>query len=546
MGTFSINGLDYRQLIINGYHNLSNDVERINSLNVFPVPDGDTGTNMKKTMEGGYNAVLSLKETNIGKVAKDTSRGMTFSARGNSGVILSQFFKGLSLAIADKDVVDVDTFAAAMLAGVAQAYVVVNNPTEGTILTVMREASQVAHDSHVEDFETYFKVFLEEANASLARTPELLPILKKAGVIDSGGAGFIRIIEGMALSIDGTVLEKNSDAQIENAPIINSNSFNADSVLEYGYCTEFILQLQNAKVDIQNFNLEIITDYLKTKGDSIVAFKDDDIVKVHVHTFTPGEVINYCQQFGEYVTFKMENMSVQHSENSFEPEEDVKEHKEVAYVAVSSGEGITDLFEEMGIDVIIKGGQTMNPSTQDFIDAFHKIDADNIFVFPNNGNIIMAALQAAENYKDSNVIVIKTRSIAECYSAASLIEDTNDIEYLKSNFETAMNHVVSCELTHAVRDCTINNFEIKKDDYMAFVGRTLASVNKNRKKALLEIFDQLGDIDEKEVVTIFVGKGVEEDEVSEIVSKLQEKFSWLEIGVILGKQDIYNYLIAIE
>lgn len=546
MGTFSINGLDYRQLIINGYNSLANDVEHINSLNVFPVPDGDTGTNMKKTMEGGFNAVLSLKDTNIGKVAKDTSRGMTYSARGNSGVILSQFFKGLSVAIADKDIVDVDTFASAMLAGVAQAYVVVNNPTEGTILTVMREASQVAHDLHVEDFETYFKVFLEEANASLARTPELLPILKKAGVIDSGGAGFIRIIEGMALSINGTVLDSANEVKLVQNNVVNSNSFNADSILEFGYCTEFILQLQNAKVDIQNFDLNIITDYLKTKGDSIVAFKDDDIVKVHIHTFTPGEVINYCQQFGEYVTFKMENMSVQHSENSFDEEKEVIEHKEIAYVAVSSGEGITNLFEEMGIDVVIRGGQTMNPSTQDFIDAFHKISADTIFVFPNNGNIIMAALQAAENYKDSNIIVIKTRSIAECYSAASLIEDTNDIEYLKSNFETAINHVVSCELTHAVRDCTINNFEIKKDDYMAFVGRTLASVNKNRKTALLEIFEQLGEIDEKEVVTIFVGKGVDEDEVSDIVSKLQAKYSWLEIGVIEGKQDIYNYLIAIE
>ena len=365
MSTIILEKNKFVDLIVNGYQSLANDYKRINDLNVFPVPDGDTGINMKKTMEGGVDAIVDSNFESVGELVKSMSRGMTFSARGNSGVILSQFFKGFSNGLLDCIDVNLEQFAKAMKLGVTQAYNSVNHPVEGTILTVMREAIEKAYEIQDSDFENYFITLLAEANASLERTPDLLPALKKAGVIDSGGAGFIKILEGMALAIDGNMLDYVKDTQVESK--VSINNFNADSVLEFGYCTEFILQLQNSKVDIANFDVQVIIDYLETLGDSIVAFKDEDIVKVHVHTFTPGKVIDFCQQFGEYVTFKMENMSVQHSESSLTEN---KEYKENAYVVVSNGEGISEVFKDMGVDYIVEGGQTMNPSTDDFLKAF--------------------------------------------------------------------------------------------------------------------------------------------------------------------------------
>ena len=461
MQTLNMNGQTFKSLFINGHQSLVNDVDRINELNVFPVPDGDTGTNMKMTMDGGANAIRHSHEESIGVIAKELARGMVFSARGNSGVILSQFFKGLSIGLEEYSTVTPKEFALAMVHGVNQAYKVVNNPTEGTILTVMREASQTAYESVCETFEDYFKVYLTEANLSLARTPELLPVLKKAGVVDSGAAGFIQIIIGMALAIGGEMLE--IVETVTTTPTVNPNGFNADSELEFGYCTEFILQLQNSKVDIKNFKLNTITDFLEEVGNSIVAFIDEDIVKVHVHTFTPGKVITYCQQFGEYVTFKMENMSVQHSEttlNEEDSDEDI-EFKETTIVAVSSGEGISDLFKEMGVDYIVSGGQTMNPSTDDFLLAFEKLNTNNIIVFPNNSNIIMAAKQAAANYDKANVIVIETKTIAQCYSALSLIGE-GDLDTVLQSIEMALSNVTSLEVTYAIRDSKIDEFDIKE------------------------------------------------------------------------------------
>ena len=542
MKTTILGGQLFKNLIINGYQFLSNDCERINALNVFPVPDGDTGTNMKKTMEGAVNAIANSNSENIGLLSKEMSRGMTFSARGNSGVILSQFFKGLALSLVNNETVDTDEFALGMVNGVKQAYAVVKNPTEGTILTVMREASQKACEVKSENFEEYFQVFLTEANKSLERTPELLPILKKAGVIDSGGAGFIKIIEGMASAIDGEVLTLVNDSVKEETTVVN-NTFNADSELEFGYCTEFILQLQNSKVDIPNFDLKVITNFLEEIGDSIVAFKDDDIVKVHVHTFTPGKVINYCQQFGEYVTFKMENMSVQHSESTTQKEE--KEFKEIAYVAVASGEGICELFEEMGVDYVVSGGQTMNPSTEDFIKAFDSLNCNNIIVFPNNSNIIMAAKQAAANYSKAIVTVIETKSIAECYSAISMIYDA-PLEELVEVFESAVENATSLEVTYSIRDTQIDEFDIKKGDYLGFVDHKLKAVNASKIDTVIDLLDSVEDIDMKEVLTIFYGNDVDSEELALLIDKINAKFNWIEVGSIEGKQDIYSYIITLE
>ena len=540
----TMNAQTLKGLFVNGHQSLVNGVDKINELNVFPVPDGDTGTNMKMTMDGGVNAVYKSKVKKIGVLARELARGMVFSARGNSGVILSQFFKGLSLGLENKDTATPEDFALAMLCGVEQAYKVVNNPTEGTILTVMREASQAAYEAHVDTFEEYFKVYLTEANQSLARTPELLPVLKKAGVVDSGGAGFILIIEGMALAVDGKMLET-IDRVDNHLNAVDPSGFNADSELEFGYCTEFILQLQNSKVDIPNFKLSTITDYLETVGNSIVAFIDEDIVKVHVHTFTPGEVINYCQKFGEYVTFKMENMSVQHSEITLEQEDEEVEFKETTVVAVSSGDGISEIFKGLGVDYIVSGGQTMNPSTDDFLAAFDKLNTNNIIVFPNNSNIIMAAKQAAENYQKANVIVIETKTIAQCYSALSLLGE-EDLDTLVSSIKMAISGVTSLEITYAVRDSQIDQFTIKKDDYLGFVNHHLAAVSKTKFDSIKDLFNTLEDMEEKEVVTIFYGEDVTEEEIESIVSYLEETYDWLEVGAVCGGQKVYSYIIAIQ
>ena len=545
MQTLNMNGQTFKSLFINGHQSLVNDVDRINELNVFPVPDGDTGTNMKMTMDGGANAIRHSHEESIGVIAKELARGMVFSARGNSGVILSQFFKGLSIGLEEYSTVTPKEFALAMVHGVNQAYKVVNNPTEGTILTVMREASQTAYESVCESFEDYFKVYLTEANLSLARTPDLLPVLKKAGVVDSGAAGFIQIIIGMALAIGGEMLE--IVETVTTTPTVNPNGFNADSELEFGYCTEFILQLQNSKVDIKNFKLNTITDFLEEVGNSIVAFIDEDIVKVHVHTFTPGKVITYCQQFGEYVTFKMENMSVQHSETTLNEEDsdDDIEFKETTIVAVSSGEGISDLFKEMGVDYIVSGGQTMNPSTDDFLLAFEKLNTNNIIVFPNNSNIIMAAKQAAANYDKANVIVIETKTIAQCYSALSLIGE-DDIDTMVEVINSAVENVTSLEVTYAVRDSQIDQFNIKKNDYLGFMDHKMTTVSKTKLDSIKDLFENISDLDEKEVVTILYGVDVTEEELNDIISYLEDTYPFLEVGAISGGQKVYSFIISVE
>lgn len=543
MNTKLLNGQAFKTLVTNGYLSLSKDIERINSLNVFPVPDGDTGTNMKLTIEGGVKAISNDEDDSIGDVSKKIAKAMTMSARGNSGVILSQFFKGLSNGLIGKDSVDAKELIYAFECGVKQSYQVVQKPTEGTILTVMREATQKVKDScdECEYIEDFFKIFIKEAKESLNRTPDLLPILKQAGVIDSGGAGYNCIIEGMVDALDGNILK---NVQINNTKSNASvNTFNADSVLEFGYCTEFILQLLNSKVDIANFDIQEIISFLETVGNSIVAFKDDDIVKVHVHTFTPGKVIDYCQKFGEYVTFKMENMSVQHS--SIEVNEK-KEHKKFATVAVSLSENIANTFKELGCDEVILGGQTMNPSSEDFIKAFKKIDAENIFVFPNNKNIYLAAMQAKENYENANVIVLKTTSIAQCLSALSMMDfSSDDLEKILLVFNESINNVLSISITYAIRDCNVNGLNIHQNDYMAIVNGKIVSSNKDKVELLKTIFNEIDEVNEKEVMTIIYGNDINDEEKSKFLEFISSTFDY-EINEIDGNQDIYSVIIALE
>lgn len=552
MNSAFINGLDLIAMLENGAKNLALDYERINSLNVFPVPDGDTGTNMKLTIEGGVLEGKNVKKENIDIVSKAIARAMVLSARGNSGVILSQFFKGLSLGLEGYDYVNVKEFAKAMIEGTKRAYSVVSNPTEGTILTVMREAGEASFNELDDNttLQEYLTTYLNEANVTLQKTPELLPVLKKAGVIDSGGAGFILIVEGMLKAITGQIID---DTYIldANKSSINTNTFTADSELTYGYCTEFILQLQNSKVDIKNFDISVINEFLNTIGDSIVSFKDDDLVKVHVHTFDPGIVLNECRKYGEFITVKIENMNVMHTEASDysteAPNVIEKEHKTYGIVAVANGVGLVKAFKEMGVDEVVSGGQTMNTSTADFINAFNKINADNIFVFPNNSNILMAANQAKETYTKANIHVIPTKTLAEGYSGVSMLNfDSNDIDTIIGEVKEAISYVSTLEVTYSIRDAVIDDIMVNKGDYICIYKGKLYSSNKNRLAAVKEALKRIPDIDDKQVMTILCGRDVTIDECNELQRFVGELNSFIEAYPVDGEQDVYSYIIGIE
>lgn len=414
-----IDGELYSQLITAGAANLSIHEEEVNNLNVFPIPDGDTGSNMLLTMNGGKNAII--QEANISKAAQVIASGMLLGARGNSGVILSQFFDGISSGFADLTTADVAQFGIACREGVKHAYEAVMTPVEGTILTVVKDATEYACSIKADSILDFIENFIAEAKLSLERTPNLLPVLKKAGVVDSGGAGLIYIMEGMKQFLKGETISTANKEDLtksqhggnfgSQAKGIDLNKFTSDSILEFGYCTELLLRLQNAKCDVENFSVETIKEYLGTIGDSIVAFKTGSIIKIHVHTKTPGKVFDFCQQYGEFLTVKVENMSLQHNnldEDEFaKPKKDnTKDAKKYGVVAVASGSGIQQMFREHGADVVINGGQSMNPSAEDFIKAFKEANAETIFVFPNNGNVILAAKQAAKLFQEAQIEVI--------------------------------------------------------------------------------------------------------------------------------------------
>lgn len=547
MSNQTMNGLLFSKMLRNGAANLEAHCQEVNDLNVFPVPDGDTGLNMLMTVRGGVNMA---ENANLGTFASACAHGMLMSARGNSGVILSQLFKGIAIELSDVAQADAAKLSAALLRGTAQAYKAVVNPVEGTILTVCREAGEYANSRLTEEssLEDLLRDYIVELHASLKRTPDLLPVLKQAGVVDSGAMGLLYIMEGMALALDGEILEL-VEQQAQPAQTAVKSSFNADSVLEFGYCTEFILQLQNCKVDPETFDLQPMIDYLSEIGNSLVALKDGDIVKIHVHTMTPALVVGYCQQFGEFVTFKMENMSVQHNElMETNPEAPAaKEHKNIALVAVASGEGLEAQFKEMGADRIVSGGQTMNPSTEDFIRAFDSLSADHIIVLPNNGNILLAAKQAAAAYEASDIRVLETKSIAQGYAALSMFyADEGVIEDVLAVMEQAAKHVASCAVTYAIRDSQYEDVTIHKDDTICILNGKIVSADADRLTAVSKMLDAVEDLEEREVATVICGKDAAENEAEALISLLQEKNRYLEAGAFDGGQDVYSYILALE
>ena len=535
-----------------GAANLSANVKEVNELNVFPVPDGDTGTNMEFTIKGAIRGAESA-EGKLSEVATSMAKGALMGARGNSGVILSQFLKGIAVGFQGAENADVTRVINAMTSGVDYAYRSVLKPTEGTILTVMREATAYAVKMADKNstLESVLDDFLKEARASLKRTPDLLPVLKKAGVVDSGAVGLIYIMEGFRQALSGKTPEEIGGAETTN--ISKAGSFGPDSVLEYGYCTEFILQLMNYKTDIKSFSLKTMTDYLETIGDSIVAIKDEDIVKVHVHTKTPELAVEYARRYGEFVTFKMENMSVQHSETSFagnacEEEAAVTEEEKVrcAVVAVATGEGMIKTLKEIGADRVIYGGQTMNPSSEDFINAFDTLNAEYIFVLPNNSNVYLAAKQAAEMYPKAKAFVINTSSVAEGYVALTMFDPAGTPEEIVSAMEEAAENVSTLSVTHAVRDGCMDDVSFREGDFICVNGKRMLSSAKSKVAAAVDGVANFDGIEDKEVLTVIYGKDVSDEDKKAVISELNERFPSMEIYELDGGQEVYSFIISLE
>ena len=572
--TAVLDGELYCLLVRAGAAQLRAHATEVNNLNVFPVPDGDTGDNMSMTAEGGVAAIASKGKMPLGEAAKTVADGMLLGARGNSGVILSQFFSGIAKGFEGIESAHVKALAAALECGVEQAYGAVMTPTEGTILTVCREGVRYAADK-VTDDSTVRGVFADmkwEMYDSLRRTPDLLPVLKEAGVIDSGGAGLYYMIEGMLRAIDGEETDGGAAQSAGTAPAPSAASFDGfteDSVMEYGYCTECLMRLQNAKCDIASFDVNVVKDFLTSVGNSVVCFCDGSIVKLHVHTMEPEKVLGFCRQFGEFLTVKIENMSVQHTNHTEGADEaeaiegsrsaishvDAREddgaaeaHKEVGVCVVCTGEGIADAFRELGADEIIDGGQTNNPSAGDFIAAFDKIDADVILAFPNNTNIILAAKQAAQMYKRAEVRVIESRDIGMGYVALSAMDliDETDAESLTMVAEEAMKTVTTGLLSTSVRDANIGGVEIKEGEYIGFIGKRMITSKPSLADAAKALIDEVLASGEKFMLTAFCGSELPEDDKAALEEYLAGRYADVECYFLDGGQDVYPLIFIAE
>lgn len=542
----TLDGILFARMINAGAANLKAHAKEINDLNVFPIPDGDTGDNMLMTMMGGvcHNDAVSRS---LDEMSCRISGGMLLSARGNSGVILSQFFEGIKNGFSGLRSADTREIGEAFRRGVRQAYGAVMTPTEGTILTVVREATEYACDRNADTPEAFLNAFIDEAKRSLARTPELLPVLKKAGVVDSGAAGLIYIVDGMMKAVMGEDVSALT-APVEPTQELDLDAFNEDSVLEFGYCTELLVRLQNAKTDIAGFDVKIMTDYLQTIGDSIVAVRNGSIVKLHVHTATPQKVLDFCQRYGEFLKVKIENMSLQHNNTVNEEAEKApaRQRKPYGVVAVACGEGLKETFRERGADVIVDGGQSMNPSAEDLIEAFDETNADVIFVFPNNGNIILTAQQAAHLYQKSDVRIIESTTIGAGYASLAMLDTSSgDTDAIEEELRMAMEGVVTAEISHCVRDAAMDGREIRTGDYIGFVGKELLAVDRSRFATVCESIDAV-DLSGYELCILIRGKDATEEEAGRIEAYIHSHYRGKEVYTINGGQDVYDYILIAE
>ena len=548
----NIDGQTLRQMLVSAANNLYNHYPEIDALNVFPVPDGDTGMNMNLTLASGSKEIANKIDEDVYTIASSFSKGLLMGARGNSGVITSQIFRGFADSLKGKSGITTKDLAEAFVNGSNVAYKAVMRPVEGTILTVIRESS-TALAAYVEkndvSLEKAMDYILQEAQNSLDRTPELLPVLKEVGVVDSGGAGLVAIITGMNEAIKGHFIEKKKVEIDEDSDKSALASFKEDD--EFGYCTEFIMRLGPDSTK-KPFNETRFKNWLLAQGNSLVVVRDEDIVKVHVHVLTPGKVLSYAQEYGEFVKLKIENMTEQHTNLVDKPEtprakEAKKEpSKDFGMVAISAGKGIDDLFTDLGVDKIVSGGQTMNPSIEDIVKACRETDAKSVFVFPNNSNIIMAALQASDVLADEmKVHVITTKTIPQgIVAASSFSPDLSDKENIK-NMKDAIKHVKSGSVTYAIKDTVIDGVAVTKDYFMGIFDKKIIACEKKPLAALYKLLAHMVKSDTY-LITILVGEDVKEEDMKAISSRLSKKYPDAELDIRRGDQPVYSYIVGVE
>lgn len=541
-----INSQLLKDMLTSGMNNLANHSAEIDALNVFPVPDGDTGTNMNLTFSNGVKEALKEDADTVGKICKTLSRGLLMGARGNSGVITSQIFRGFYQAVEDLDEIDAMQLANALVNGSRVAYRAVMRPVEGTILTVVREAADYTYaytvTEEIEDCVQVLQKMVDEANASLERTPELLPVLEEVGVVDSGGKGLCVILEGFLSALQGNVIAASDAAEVNE----HAQTKVQGGEEEFGFCTEFILRLNEN--GIRHFSEEQFKEELTTIGNSIVCVQDDDLVKVHVHTLEPKTAIKMGKRQGRFVKLKVENMQEQH-DNILEKEEAApvvskREHQKYAIITVAPGAGVDQMFKELRADIVIGGGQTMNPSTEDFVSAVNQLDAEHILILPNNSNIVLAAQQAQSVCEDQDIHVLPTKTIPQGLSACVMFNPEVELEENLAEMQEAIDHVKSGEVTYAIKDTTYEGLEIKKDEYMGIFGKDIVVSCPDCLEASKALVDKMVDED-SELVTLIYGKEATKEQAQALADYIEET-SDAEVEIYDGKQPVYSFILGVE
>ena len=549
MNTNTVDAKMLGRMFLSGAKNLEAKKEWMNELNVFPVPDGDTGTNMTLTIMAAASEVSALSDPTMKTLAKAISSGSLRGARGNSGVILSQLLRGFTKSIEHHEQVDAMAFARAFEKGVETAYKAVMKPKEGTILTVAKGAAvkalEIAEDS--ENLETFFADVIAEAEEVLSRTPEMLPVLKEAGVVDSGGQGLLEVLKG---AFDG-YLGKEIDMNFEKpAHAVMSKPVSAEeSDIKFGYCTEFIIMLEKEFPEKEE---KAFKEYLLSIGDSLVVVADDEIVKVHVHTNAPGDAIQRALTYGQLSNMKIDNMRLEHHERLIKDAEKVaaqqakaEPEKEVGFISVSVGDGMGEIFRELGADYLIEGGQTMNPSTEDVLQAISHVNAKNIFIFPNNKNIILAANQARDLTEDKNIIVIPTKTIPQGITALISYVPDKTVEQNTEEMLEAMTHVKTGQVTYAVRDTKIDDKEIRQGDIMGIGDKGILAVGQGIEDITVETLKEMVDED-TEIISIYYGADVTEEDAKQLCERLEELYPDFDVEINQGGQPIYYYVVSVE
>lgn len=537
-------GQDFRKCLLAAYKNLDTNKDMINALNVFPVPDGDTGTNMSLTMRSAINEIEKVEEDNVSSLAKALSNGSLMGARGNSGVITSQIFRGFYQGLEDSETLDIETLKNGFVQAYKTAYKAVMKPTEGTILTVIRAMGEFAENNYqnYNDLDKFSLAIYEEGNKILEQTQEMLPQLKEAGVVDAGGKGLMCLYQG-ALNYKNIKIIEKKDSDNINVAVNNKDTNNED--IKFGYCTEFIIQSKDG-------DYSKLRKQLSEIGDCLLVVKGDDIIKVHIHTNNPGMVLELALKLGALRDIKIDNMRYQHAHRVLndkaiaeEKEKELKEEeKKYGFIAVSSGSGLDKIFKQFGVDEIISGGQTMNPSTEDIMKAIDKINAENIYIFPNNGNIILSANQARD-LSEKNIYVIETKSIPQGFTSLLAFEEDNSPEENFQIMTEAIDEVKSGQITYAIKDTEIKGKKIKKDDIIGIVDKEIKAVSKKLNKTALDLIETMVDEDSC-LITVYYGLDVKDTEVNDLERKLKRKYDDLDIEIVEGDQPIYYYLISVE